>query len=114
MQNTNHQASETALNSFRDVVRRWAAAMHGYECQEADGEYMLAFHCGMHAINFCLSVRMTFCLVCPVMKHHHAHDSCSSHCTTHGMMHQHCEVELLVLLCDIICHACDNLARVLA
>lgn len=57
MQGTSAHATEQALDQYRTIVRHCLACMHGYECQEADGEFMLAFHCGAHAANFCLMAR---------------------------------------------------------
>jgi hypothetical protein len=37
------QAAKQALNMFRSVVRTTVTACGGYECQEKDGIFMLAF-----------------------------------------------------------------------
>ena len=42
---------------FNDQARRCAARFQGYECQEMEGDFMLAFADGTHAVNFCLTVR---------------------------------------------------------
>ena len=49
-------ATEHALSMYREQVRRNLAKMQGYECQEADGEFMLAFSLPLQAVSFCLMV----------------------------------------------------------
>ena len=56
MQEQNVAAAEQALGIYREYVRRCLAQRGGYECQEADGEFMLAFAFPMQAVQFCLSV----------------------------------------------------------
>ena len=41
---------------YRDQVRRGLSKFGGYECQEAEGEFMLAFPLLMQAVDFCLMV----------------------------------------------------------
>jgi len=48
-------ATEEALVMFRYKVRRALRDQQGYECQEADGDFMLAFS-PCDAARFCLSV----------------------------------------------------------
>ena len=48
---------------FRYKVRRALRDQQGYECQEADGDFMLAFSSPCDAARFCLEVG---CL-CPSM-----------------------------------------------
>ncbi len=49
-------ATEEALVMFRYKVRRALRDQQGYECQEADGDFMLAFSSPCDAVRFCLSV----------------------------------------------------------
>ena len=49
-------AVEHAMTLYRDVVRRLLKVTQGYECQEADGNFMLAFHQPVKALQFCLLV----------------------------------------------------------
>ena len=46
---------------FRYKVRRALRDQQGYECQEADGDFMLAFSSPCDAVRFCLLV----CLLLP-------------------------------------------------
>ena len=62
MQATDLGAAEEALVMFRYKVRRALRDQQGYECQEADGDFMLAFISPADAVRFCLSV----CLFCHV------------------------------------------------
>ena len=50
-------ATEEALVMFRYKVRRALRDQQGYECQEADGDFMLAFSRPGDAVRFCLMVR---------------------------------------------------------
>ncbi|KAL0031937.1 hypothetical protein WJX79_006910 [Trebouxia sp. C0005] len=50
-------ATEEALVMFRYKVRRALRDQQGYECQEADGDFMLAFSSPCDAARFCLSVQ---------------------------------------------------------
>ena len=100
MQEASTSVSEMALKQCRDVVRRWAGSMHGYICQEAAAEFMLAFHSGEHATNFCLMVShwnnswhrpvpvscaLSGLFLCnwhnDAMASVHVHDSCSMYAT---------------------------------
>ena len=56
MQEANSTATDLALLLYKDYVRRWLLKLHGYECQEAEGEFMLAFFSPVPAIQFCLQV----------------------------------------------------------
>ena len=56
MQATDLGATEEALVMFRYKVRRALRDQQGYECQEADGDFMLAFTTPADAVRFCLSV----------------------------------------------------------
>ena len=49
-------AVDHAMTLYRDVVRRLLKVTQGYECQEADGNFMLAFHQPVKALQFCLLV----------------------------------------------------------
>ena len=49
-------AAEVALMMYQDYMRRWMLKMSGYECQQADGEFMLAFASPVNAVQFCLVV----------------------------------------------------------
>ena len=51
-------ATEEALVMFRYKVRRALRDQLGYECQEADGAFMLAFSSPADAVRFCLLVRL--------------------------------------------------------
>ena len=57
VQEANSSATDLALLLFKDYVRRWLMNTHGYECQEAEGEFMLAFSSPLPAVQFCLLVR---------------------------------------------------------
>lgn len=41
---------------YRDRVRQCLRRLSGYECQEGEGEFMLAFHSLLAALQFCLQV----------------------------------------------------------
>ena len=56
LQEANSTATDLALLLYKDYVRRWLLKLHGYECQEAEGEFMLAFFNPIPAIQFCLQV----------------------------------------------------------
>ena len=51
-------AAEHAMTLYKDVIRRLLRTTEGYECQEAEGNFMLAFHKPMKAVQFCLLVRV--------------------------------------------------------
>lgn len=53
-----------ALMLYQDYVRRWLLKLSGYECQQADGEFMLAFDVPINAVKFCLAVCLSFMTVC--------------------------------------------------
>ena len=52
------------MTLYKDVIRRLLRTTEGYECQEAEGNFMLAFHNPMKAVQFCLLVRLL--LPCPL------------------------------------------------
>lgn len=60
-----HAASTAALALYLACVRRLLKRSRGYECQEADGTFMLAFGEPADAVQFCLmvSLPMMMCLV---------------------------------------------------
>ena len=60
-QAANAVATEAALGHLRDCARLLLGKHSGYECQEADGEFMLAFHDSWQACLFCLRVSPTPC-----------------------------------------------------
>ena len=64
-----------ALNMYRHLVRRLLVPHSGYECQEADGEFMLAFSAPMQAVLFCLQVHLWALLPCQLTLY-----ACHSHC----------------------------------
>lgn len=64
MQEKDPLAAGLALSLYRHHVRQVLAAQHGYECQEAEGEFMLAFATPLTAVQFCLQVTMCFSIVC--------------------------------------------------
>ncbi|KAK9862515.1 hypothetical protein WJX84_006776 [Apatococcus fuscideae] len=45
------------LFTYRACIRDTLAAKHGYECQEADGDFMLVFETSVNALNFCLAAQ---------------------------------------------------------
>lgn len=53
-------AAEHAMTLYRDVIRRLLRTTDGYECQEAEGSFMLAFHKPTKAVQFCLLVTTFF------------------------------------------------------
>ncbi|KAK9818038.1 hypothetical protein WJX72_006076 [[Myrmecia] bisecta] len=63
MQTLSETASEHALTLYRDCVRRLLRSKNGYECQEAEGSFMLAFGRPMDAVQFCLLVQEALCEV---------------------------------------------------
>ena len=56
------EATEHAMTLYKDVVRRLLRTTEGYECQEAEGNFMLVFPKPMRAVQFCLLVRAVACL----------------------------------------------------
>ena len=60
-------AAEGALASYREVVRRCLIRSEGYECQEMDGDFMLAWSSPLNAVLFCLKVLLELQVV-----HRHA------------------------------------------
>lgn len=49
-------AAEHGMTLYKAVVRRLIHSSEGYECQEAEGSFMLVFHKPMRAVQFCLQV----------------------------------------------------------
>ena len=78
-------AVDHAMTLYRDVVRRLLKVTKGYECQEADGNFMLAFHQPVKALHFCL-------LVCTVLL-------CSVFCATRYHQWLICSVLMAGMLC---------------
>ena len=65
LQASNLMAADQALTLYTDVVRRLLRVTEGYECQEAEGQFMLAFHQSIHAAQFCMMVRTGLTVYCP-------------------------------------------------
>lgn len=59
LQEADEKAGDQALGIYRTLVRRCLTQTQGYECQAAEGEFMLAFHEAAHAVDFCLLVDCT-------------------------------------------------------
>ena len=57
MQDKNVDAANSALLIYLACVRKLLRRFGGYECQEADGSFMLAFKNPTDAILFCLMVK---------------------------------------------------------
>ena len=55
-QAANDAATELALTHYRDCIRSCLNSSSGYECQEADGDFMLAFANNNDAVIFSLMV----------------------------------------------------------
>ncbi|KAK9861409.1 hypothetical protein WJX84_009398 [Apatococcus fuscideae] len=45
------------LTAYRACIRQLLALRNGYECQEADGDFMLVFENPVQAVNFCLQAQ---------------------------------------------------------
>ena len=56
MQEVNVAAKTAALALYLSCVRRLLRPFLGYECQEANGDFMLAFAKPLDAVYFCLAV----------------------------------------------------------
>lgn len=62
--------SATAIALYLSCLRRLLKKTKGYECQEADSTFMMAFDNPVDAVQFCLLVReaaslsLTICLPC--------------------------------------------------
>lgn len=50
-------AANSALLIYLACVRKLLRRFNGYECQEADGSFMLAFKHPVDSVLFCLAVR---------------------------------------------------------
>ena len=48
--------AELALNLYRDCLRKVLTQRGGYECQETEGSFMLAFYNCTDAVQFCVLV----------------------------------------------------------
>ncbi len=46
------------MTLYRDAIRRLLRTTEGYECQEAEGNFMLVFQCPMRAVQFCLQINI--------------------------------------------------------
>ena len=57
MQERDSDAADSALLIYLACVRKLLRRFGGYECQEADGSFMLAFKNPTDAILFCLMVK---------------------------------------------------------
>lgn len=57
-QAANPLAVNQILMAFRDKLQHWLTEMSGYECQEVDGDCMLAFADAVQAVTFCLLVSL--------------------------------------------------------
>ena len=58
VQEKDSDAANTALQIYLACIRKLLRSFDGYECQEADGSFMLAFKDPIDAVLFCLTVRM--------------------------------------------------------
>ena len=67
-QDKDSDAANTALQIYLACIRKLLRSFDGYECQEADGSFMLAFKDPVDAVLFCLTVR-TLLLTVPVRRH---------------------------------------------
>lgn len=56
MQEKDHDAANSALLIYQSCVRKLLRRYNGYECQEADGSFMLVFRLATDAALFCLMV----------------------------------------------------------
>ena len=66
MQASNPVAVNRVLTTFRDKLHNWLAQTSGYECQEVEGDCMLAFADAVQAIIFCLLVCSSTPVACTV------------------------------------------------
>jgi hypothetical protein len=57
MLSTNREAAELAAQLYSDCVRWLLLAAGGYECQEAEGSFMVAFTAADAALEWCLMVQ---------------------------------------------------------
>ena len=64
MQDKDSDAANTALQIYLACIRKLLRSFDGYECQEADGSFMLAFKDPIDAVLFCLTVRSLLLAVC--------------------------------------------------
>ena len=54
---SNHEAANVAAQLYRDTVRWLLLAAGGYECQESDCSFMVAFISAEAALEWCLMVQ---------------------------------------------------------
>ena len=64
MQDKDSDAAVTALHIYLACIRKLLRSFDGYECQEADGSFMLAFKDPVDAVLFCLTVRPSLLAAC--------------------------------------------------
>lgn len=58
MRESNQAMSELALNLYRECLRKVLTQRGGYECQETEGSFMLAFYNCTDAVQFCVLVSL--------------------------------------------------------
>ena len=56
MRESNQAMAELALNLYRECLRKVLTQRGGYECQETEGSFMLAFYNCTDAVQFCVLV----------------------------------------------------------
>lgn len=54
----NQAVAELALNLYRECLRKVLTQRGGYECQETEGSFMLAFYNCTDAAQFCVLVSL--------------------------------------------------------
>ena len=57
LQERDIDAANSALLIYLACTRKLLRLFNGYECQEADGSFMLAFKAPIDSVLFCLMVR---------------------------------------------------------
>ena len=89
-------ASSVAIALYLSCVRRLLKKTGGYECQEGDSTFMLAFERPLEAVQFCLlvSLSLPMAVVRPV---HSACAQCSPFHTATRMSHQADVVDVLCM-----------------
>ena len=63
MREANQAMAEVALSLYRECLRKVLMQRGGYECQETEGSFMLSFYNCIDAVQFCILVSHTFCLL---------------------------------------------------
>ena len=58
MRESNQAMAELALNLYRECLRKVLTQRGGYECQETEGSFMLAFYNCTDAVQFCVLVSL--------------------------------------------------------